>query len=162
MPSESTHSDPPGSTRNYGEFFSWFETHYGENKPGDSINEINGQSADINKGFGGEYVWLVPKRAPRPKMMVDNFWTDIRGSPDGNRNDDLAKGAGGDYRYFSWSNNMDATHFVTDVALWRTGDAQHSPPDGWDSMTGDINKDRGGDYLYLVWRKKQYCGPKGF
>ncbi|KAK4653286.1 hypothetical protein QC762_0082020 [Podospora pseudocomata] len=95
-------------------------------------------------------------------MMVDNFWTDIRGSADGNRNDDLAKGAGGDYRYFSWSNNMDATHFVTDVALWRTGDAQHSPPDGWNSMTGDINKGRGGDYLYLVWRKKQYCGPKGF
>ncbi|KAK3385119.1 hypothetical protein B0H63DRAFT_522460 [Podospora didyma] len=178
MPSESTSSDPPGSTRNWAEFFSWFETNYNDDKPSDAINEINGQSPDINKGFGGcgvsknqassihksthatvltdrgnphRYVWLVPRRAPRPRMMVDKFWTDIRNSRDEGRNDDLAKGAGGDYRYFSWSNDMSAT---------QAGDAQSNPPGGWDHKSDDINKGCGGDYLYLVWRTKQYCGPK--
>ncbi|KAK0666762.1 hypothetical protein QBC41DRAFT_305001 [Cercophora samala] len=162
MPSESSHIDPPGSTRNFGEFFSWFETVYGEDKPAGAIEEINGKSADINNGFGGDYVWLVPKRAPKPKMMVDKLWVEIRGDNDGGRNDDLAKGAGGDYRYLSWSNDMDASRFVTDLALWRSGDEQGSPPGGWHHMSGDINKGRGGDYLYLVWRTKEYCGPKEF
>jgi hypothetical protein len=38
--------------------------------------------------------------------MVNNFWIDIRGEAIGGRNDDLAKGSGGDYRYFQWSNDM--------------------------------------------------------
>ncbi|KAI0454541.1 hypothetical protein F5B21DRAFT_475008 [Xylaria acuta] len=160
MPSESTSSDPPNSTRNCGEFFSRFDICYDDDKPSGSIDEINGQSADINKGEGGSYVWLTVRRATKPTMMADKFWTDIRSSRDESRNDDLAKGAGGSYRYFSWSNDMNANHFVTDVALWRSSDAQWNPPSGWHHKSDDINKGRGGDFLYLVWRTKQYCGPK--
>ncbi|KAM3426225.1 hypothetical protein NHJ13734_009585 [Beauveria thailandica] len=158
MSSEFT-TDPPGSTSNHSEFLSWFETSYSDGKPGGSINEINGESADINKGFSGEYVWLTICRAPSSKQMVDNLWVEIRGNPDDKR-DDLAKGAGGDYRYLALSNDMNATHFVTDVALWRTGEAHYNPPNGWHHKSDDINKGRGGDYLYLVWRTKQYSGPK--
>ncbi|KAK8144244.1 hypothetical protein G3M48_006127 [Beauveria asiatica] len=147
MSSEFT-TDPPGSTRNHSEFLSWFETSYSDGKPGGSINEINGESADINKGFGGD-----------SNQMVDNLWVEIRGNPDDKR-DDLAKGAGGDYRYLALSNDMNATHFVTDVALWRTGEAHYNPPNGWHHKSDDINKGRGGDYLYLVWRTKKYSGPK--
>ncbi|CAK7223404.1 hypothetical protein SBRCBS47491_005196 [Sporothrix bragantina] len=156
MPSD----DPPNSTRNFGEFFSWFEVSYSEDKPHGSIDEINGQSADINKGFGGSYVWLTAKRASGARTMVDKIWTDISGDKDPRRDDDLAKGAGGDYRYLSWSNDMNATHYITDVALWRSGDEKNSAPQGWHGKTGDINRGRGGDYLYLVWRTKEYCGPK--
>lgn len=55
---------------------------------------------------------------------------------------------------------MKATHFVTDVALWRSGDKQESAPSGWHGKTDDINKGRGGDYLYLVWRVGEYTGRK--
>jgi hypothetical protein len=30
------------------------QTSFNDDKPNDSINEINGQSADINKGYGGK------------------------------------------------------------------------------------------------------------
>lgn len=77
------------------------QTIYDENKPNDTINEIGGQSADVNLGMGGKYVWLRVHRAPKPSMMVDNFWTHIGGERKGVP--DLAKGSGGDYRYFCQS-----------------------------------------------------------
>ncbi|KAF3761205.1 hypothetical protein M406DRAFT_73640 [Cryphonectria parasitica EP155] len=160
MPSQSTSSDAVNYTRDCGEFFSWFDICYDDDKPSGSIEEISGQSADINKGHGGSYVWLTVRRAPKPTMMVDKIWTDIRSNSDGGRKDDLAKGAGGPYRYFSWSNNMNANNFVTDVALWRSSDAQGNPPNGWHHKSDDINEGRGGDYLYLVWRTKSYYGPR--
>lgn len=42
-------------------------------------------------------------------MMVNNIWTDVRSDGIDNRGDDLAKGAGGDYRYLQWSNDMNAS-----------------------------------------------------
>ncbi|CAK7212931.1 hypothetical protein SCUCBS95973_001627 [Sporothrix curviconia] len=156
MPAEIIRNDPPGSSRNCGEFFSWFETVYGGDRPGNAIFEINGCSPDINRGHGGEFVWLIPHKASSPHIMADNIWVDIRDSSDGDR-DDLAKGAGGDYRYLSWTNNMNATHFITDIALWRAADKKDSPPENWHHKSDDINRGRGGDYLYLVWRTKQYC-----
>ncbi len=41
-------------------------------------------------------------------MMVNNIWVDIRGDRAEGR-DDIAKGAGGDYRYLQWSNDMTAS-----------------------------------------------------
>ncbi|KAF4984517.1 hypothetical protein FZEAL_313 [Fusarium zealandicum] len=160
MPSESFQNDPPNSSRNPRDFFSWLATSYDDDKPHGSIDEIYGQSADINKGFGGKYVWLTVHRASNARLMADNIWIDIRGSSIDNRNDDLASGAGGDYRYLQWSNNMAASHFVTDVGLWRSDDSQDDPPNGWHHKSADINRGRGGDYLYLVWRTKQFIGPK--
>lgn len=73
-----TGADPPNSTRNYGEFFAGFSVSlsntydevfgtgsdnfqvvYDDDKPYDTIDEIHGESADINKGQGGKYVHLI-------------------------------------------------------------------------------------------------------
>ncbi|KAK7417455.1 hypothetical protein QQX98_004575 [Neonectria punicea] len=131
--------------RHCGEFASWLQVIYtdDDDKPNDTINEINGQSSDINKGQGGSYVWLRLHRADKPSMMANNFW-----------------GAGGDYRYVQWSNDRNADRLITDVALWRSDDSQGGPPNGWDGKTQDINSGRGGDYLYLVWRTNAYSGPR--
>ncbi|KAM7200778.1 hypothetical protein V8F33_003709 [Rhypophila sp. PSN 637] len=64
------------------------------------INEITGRSADINQGFSGSFVWLIPRRTPKPTWLVDNLWTDIRSDADPGGTKDHAKGAGGDYRLF--------------------------------------------------------------
>ena len=40
--------------------------------------------------------------------MADNIWVDVCDSQDEAR-DDLAKGAGGDYRYLAWSNDRKAS-----------------------------------------------------
>ncbi|KAH6989989.1 hypothetical protein EDB80DRAFT_815995, partial [Ilyonectria destructans] len=150
---------PPGYTHNPQEFVSSLKVDYSDDQPAGSIREINGQSADINKGFDGEYVWVIPQRASRPSEMVDTIWVDIASEKDPSRND-IAAGAGGDYRYFQWSRNMNVDRFITDIALWRSDDDQSTPPSGWDGMSSDINRSRSGDYLYLVWRTKAYSGPK--
>lgn len=51
------------------------------------------------------YVWLRVHNADSANRMIDNVWLDIRGSKRDGREDDIAKGAGGDYRYFDWSHN---------------------------------------------------------
>ncbi|KAF7556418.1 hypothetical protein G7Z17_g1388 [Cylindrodendrum hubeiense] len=126
-------------------------THYSDNKneePSDNIKELNGASTDINKGHDGDYVWLHVRRATRPSEMVSNIWIDMRDN-DENGRDDLAKGAGGDYRFPAWSN---------DRGTGRSDDKQDSAPNGWTGKTGDINDGRGGDYLYLIWKTQQYTG----
>lgn len=67
-----------------------------------------------------------------------------------------------------WQNTWDAStdlkcpqcRYISELGLWRSGDEQNNPPHGWNGKTGDINRGRGGDYLYLVWKTKQYVGPK--
>lgn len=50
------------------------------------------------------YVWLRVHRANSPAATVNNIWVEIRGDDDG-VSKDLAKGAGGHYRFLKWSNN---------------------------------------------------------
>lgn len=52
--------------------------------------------------------WLRLIKSDTPQMMMDNVFIYI-GHGDGARSDDLAKGAGGDYRYLDWTRNMTAT-----------------------------------------------------
>ncbi|KAI1262239.1 hypothetical protein F5Y18DRAFT_399055 [Xylariaceae sp. FL1019] len=150
-------SDPPGTSRHCGEFLSRFDVSYDDERPYNALTEISGQSADINKGYGGSYVWLIPRNATTPGSMVDNVWIDITSTQAPDRHD-IAKGAGGDYRYMAWSNNTREGRFITDISFWRCSNGQNSPPDGWQGMTKDINDGRGGDFLYLIWKTKQYTG----
>ena len=83
--------------------------------------------------------------------------------------DDLAKGAGGDYRFLSYCKGQDATdqqHYrnndheacnkdktaIKRAALWRRGSDTTTPPQGWTWISADLNEGRGGDYLYIVTR----------
>jgi hypothetical protein len=65
--------------------------------------------------------------------------------------DDLAKGAGGDYRYLIISNIASNPKKIVNVSLLRSDSGVPQPPSGWDAMTIDINKGRGKTYLYLIW-----------
>lgn len=71
-----------------------------------------------------------------------------------NAYNDMAAGAGGDYRYLKMLRG--SSHLrIKRVGLLR------SPSDhyiygnrrdyGWDECTGDINSGRGGDWLHLCW-----------
>lgn len=95
---------------------------YDDDQPANTVGEINGQSADINKGYGGKcvfillltvmtlltpvlrYVWLRVHRANSPSATVNNIWVHI-GDDDNSGSQDLAMGAGGDYRFLKWSND---------------------------------------------------------
>ncbi|KAH7126014.1 hypothetical protein EDB81DRAFT_698498 [Dactylonectria macrodidyma] len=140
---------------NYNDFVSGLEVLYDDDKPGNTIDEIYGQGADINKGQGGAYVWLRIQWANGPSEIATSFSVEV-----GDRNEgrsDLGKGAGGDYRYLV-ENRGGSEWKIKDVALWRSDDKQEQPPSGWDGITTDINVGRGGDYLYLVWKTQKYLG----
>ncbi|KAH7136842.1 hypothetical protein B0J13DRAFT_560135 [Dactylonectria estremocensis] len=141
---------------NCGNFVSGIEILYDDDQPGGTINEIHGQSADINKGQGGSYVWLRIQRATRPSDMVSSFAIE-RGDVNSGR-PDLAKGAGGDYRYLVETRGQGSERKINDVGLWRSDDKQEQPPAGWDGMTTDVNDGRGGDYLYVIWKTQRYTG----
>ena len=68
---------------------------------------------------------------------------------------DMAKGAGGAYRYLKQQDGRDAPVRITDVALFRSKKQQFlsvDPSNGWHESTFDINEGRGGDFLYVVWK----------
>ncbi|KAI9798907.1 MAG: hypothetical protein M1833_004410 [Piccolia ochrophora] len=120
---------------------------------------MSGQSIDINKGFGGKYVWLIPNySSSNINGAITIFYEVIPGGA--NTTPDLAKGAGGTFRYLKWQGQAYCPGddfwfcpYVKEVKLWRNGSPKSSPPSGYDAMTTDINEARGGDYLYVVWKK---------
>lgn len=122
--------------------------------PSDLIQEARGQSADINKGQGGKYVWLRP------------IWTDdvsqgitgiefVRQAEHNDDYKDLAKGAGGDYRYLKLLKDAQSKRRITEVGLWRSpkdsNGNRYPPTDRFCFRTEDINAGRGGDYLFLAY-----------
>jgi hypothetical protein len=74
---------------------------------------------------------------------------------------DLAKGAGGQFRYLKTVANKENSRKITSVKLWR-GDS--APSESilkrlQPNCTGDINYGRGGTYLYLFWRTSDQPAP---
>ena len=98
------------------------------------------------------YVWLVPEYAATPGEAVTAFDIIIQSAADPSL-DDLAKGAGGDYRYLIPARDIQEPSKVTQVILLRSDSAIDGIPAGWSGKTIDINKGRGKTYLYLVWKK---------
>ncbi|KAG6872773.1 hypothetical protein C0995_006693 [Termitomyces sp. Mi166 len=124
--------------------------------PGDRVRDWFGGSDDINYSFGGKYVWLVPQWTTQVSQALTNFDLVIQGEEDP-RYDDLAKGAGGDYRYLIPVIRSNQQLFISELTLARSADPMNDLPSIiWSSLpqgaTGDINKGREGDYLYLVWQ----------
>ncbi|KAI0739512.1 hypothetical protein C8Q80DRAFT_1357391 [Daedaleopsis nitida] len=115
------------------------------------VREFTGLSDDINYQFGGKYVWLVPQYTENASQGVTGFEIVIQGSADGSMQD-LAKGAGGDYRYLLIKTDVTQERKVTQVTLLRQDSALSGVPAGWDGATIDINKGRGKTYLYLLWK----------
>ncbi|KAI4214692.1 MAG: hypothetical protein LQ351_002765 [Letrouitia transgressa] len=148
------------------QFFSGFETVYGDRedeKPANGIREIGSQSTNLNEGFDGKFVWIVPQfslsNGKRARQSV--IWCVRRGNnsefpyTNGGHTDDLSGGDGGLHRYLFWGHTLITPGFrnagIVDVALWRTDTVQLRPPTGFRVLSANLNEDRGGDFLYLVY-----------
>ncbi|KAE8146589.1 hypothetical protein BDV25DRAFT_48398 [Aspergillus avenaceus] len=131
------------------------EVHYGDtpsSEPSDAIPVVDGNNGDINAGMKGKYVWLVPRYSDDPSSAPSSIRIIIQDDADHNR-DDMAKGAGGKYRYIDLQYGEGEK--IKRVSLLRRKDSVsyntiHSL--GFDGYSGDINSGRGGDYLYIVWK----------
>ncbi len=97
---------------------------------------------DINKGYGGDYVWLRPIYTYKSSEAVNYFHVEIYNHQRYETIGDLARGAGGAYRYLVPSNSGCGDK-IRDVWL---SDLQNGR-----GFTKDINKGRGGRYLFLNW-----------
>ena len=64
--------------------------------------------------------------------------------------DDLAKGAGGGYRYLFCKADKEEPKKIVHAVLFRTSAGINSTPAGWDMMTADINKGRRKSRLYIL------------
>lgn len=122
--------------------------------PQNVVEELSNQSPDINKGYGGDYVWLVPVWTTDAKKAATSFQFIKQDQPDPDRtNEDLARGAGGSYRYLIPLIDLpDDTKRIVEVNLVRSSKPIDAFPD-FDNHTTDINEGRKGDYLYLGWKK---------
>ncbi|KAL4908315.1 hypothetical protein BDW74DRAFT_175005 [Aspergillus multicolor] len=121
-------------------------------EPSNGIKTVDGSSADINDRFGGDFVWLVPIYTSNAGSAVSNIRVIIQGDPDSGYYD-LAKGAGGDYRYLRME--RDGGSKITEVKLLRRDDeADFATVQalGFQGLSSDINEGRGKDFLYLVWK----------
>ncbi|KAK0351198.1 hypothetical protein LTR94_025927 [Friedmanniomyces endolithicus] len=111
--------------------------------PPSSVQEISGQSNDINKGYG--VVWTKELSDAATGFLF------IKQSGEDKRYQDLAKGAGGDYRYLIPLKQPNFNFRLKEVKLFR-GDKEITQFPGYDGHTTDLNSGRGGSYLYLAWK----------
>ncbi|KAI0777003.1 hypothetical protein BC629DRAFT_1290472, partial [Irpex lacteus] len=118
--------------------------------PPGRVSEISGQSDDINYQYGGLYVWLIPIYTYKASEAATGFDLFIQGNArDGW--DDLAKGAGGSFRYIRAVNDANQPRKVTRVALFRSNAGIGQLPAPYVGLTGDINANRKKTFLYLLW-----------
>ncbi|KAA8907998.1 hypothetical protein FN846DRAFT_946297 [Sphaerosporella brunnea] len=142
------------------EFVSGITVVYGNSqfeKPDDSVKEIHGGNADINAGYGGSYVYLVPTWTTTSENACTGF--DVIIQPNSNPDyPDLARGAGGDWRYLRPIKDRHNFNKVVEIGLIRKprgagpaglGDVSVK---GFNAVSGDLNKDRGGDWLHVAFK----------
>ncbi|GJE88313.1 hypothetical protein PsYK624_043960 [Phanerochaete sordida] len=115
------------------------------------VAEVHGGNEDINGGFGGKYVWLRPVYTLDPAAAASRFDLVVQ---DGAHAawPDLAKGAGGQFRYLRAVRDGMAHAKMTHLTLFRGGFLERVDQWGWVGKTGDINGGRKGDFLYLAWK----------
>ncbi|KAI4101306.1 MAG: hypothetical protein LQ339_005104 [Xanthoria mediterranea] len=153
-------------------FISHIQVIYTDNvndKPVDNIREITGQNEDTNSGFGGKYVWLKPIYTDQVSQAITDCRVCIQGEswPPANGNGpgtsafakvilDLAKGAGGKYRYLQFNKDTKNDLKYIEVILVRSAGHARSISEvpGFDVLTMDINKGRKGDFLYLAFKAR--------
>ncbi|RAL10216.1 uncharacterized protein BO97DRAFT_144237 [Aspergillus homomorphus CBS 101889] len=122
-------------------------------KPNEAIPVVDNKNGDINAGFGGKYVWLVANYFHDSEYGIAEIKVVI--SEDEKPGQlDLAKGAGGQYRYLETSTHGE--YGISSLKLLRSGEevtSENFKSQGFHGWSSDVNAGRGGDYLYLVWKK---------
>jgi hypothetical protein len=111
--------------------------------------EVSGKSPDINKKFGGKYIYIRPFLTMDRSKAICSVTVLITKTEDKSRVN-LATGAKGDFRYVDVNRDANLPP-VTMLLLFRSDKKQREPPPGFNGMSGDINRGRGGDFLYLIW-----------
>lgn len=106
-----------------------------------------GCGRDVNRGFGGKFVYLVPEWTADPSQAVSEIKVVFSKDPMPGMVD-LAAGAGGLYRYLYMIRPSTPQPRITWIDLKRSG--QGDLPAGHDWVSEDLNKERGGDFLWLV------------
>lgn len=97
------------------------------------------------------HVWLVPTYTKDISSATTSFHVVVQNTSE-KKMDDLARGAGGGYRYIFSKTDQDEPSKIVYAALLRTQSAMSSPPPGWDLITADINKGRRKSRLYIVFK----------
>lgn len=110
---------------------------------------------DLNKGAGGDYMYLCYKMgsgAPVTGLVVTTSTSHpnvyehcVRVSTD------LNKGAGGDYIYLWITRDPDCAA-VTDIIVLEGKGA--GAPEGYTKINKDLNAGAGGAYLYFAYKKE--------
>ncbi|KAF4575280.1 hypothetical protein EYR40_004985 [Pleurotus pulmonarius] len=125
--------------------------------PSDCLEDLSSDAnPDTNAGFGGKYVYLVPKRTDDWQEAGYFVRVQITDSPIPGGTD-LAAGAGGKYRYVSVLHDKNNTQKITKAVLYRKpkSDGAVTPDEaariGFNRVSEDINRGRGGDYLHVVY-----------
>ncbi|KAF2680996.1 hypothetical protein K458DRAFT_433881 [Lentithecium fluviatile CBS 122367] len=114
------------------------------------VIEEGGESANINEGFGGTFVYIKPILTDNATDAATGFdllvQDDAYSGPHAGVRD-LADGTDGKRRYLVPKQECDKPP-MKQLFLWRS-DCQQAPRIGWE-LTSDINEGRGSP-LYLEW-----------
>ena len=112
---------------------------------------------DINKGAGGEYIYLCYSKEPgEPITSIQVFASDSSDfqiqSGYTKIDKDLNKGAGGKYIYMGYSRNK--TYLpIAEVGVIQGSDRLVYPPnDQWVRINQDCNEGAGGVYTYVSYK----------
>jgi hypothetical protein len=122
-------------------------------RPSNRIREVFGQNDDINYKFGGKFVYLVPVYTYDIESAMTSIDVVIRGSKWPGYND-VAQGAGGDFRYIVAVRNSFERSKITEVALLRNSNSRGNlgQVSGYSGISRDINENRAKDFLHLIWK----------
>ena len=121
--------------------------------PPSGYTKIN---VDLNKGAGGEYIYLCYKKGIRKPITGLNVRAYGYASTTATHgytriHKDLNKGSGGDYIYVDYITNIDLQP-IRDVRVIYGSSSSIRPPYGWVKIGTDCNKNVGGDYIYICYR----------
>jgi hypothetical protein len=96
------------------------------------------------------YVWLVPTYTYNAAEAAVRFDLFIQDKPHDGWSD-LAKGAGGSYRYLEPASDSNNPTKLTDLKLYRSDNGVGAFPVPYTGHTTDINANRKKTFLYLIW-----------
>lgn len=137
------------------EYVQRLEVIYGDDEkdaPSDCIREINGLSANLDFNGGSKCVWLVPLYTTDTSKAATSFDVLIQAFEDPKLKD-LAKRAGGEFRYVIPRADRKVTDKIVDVGFVRSDVPLSRPPSGWHGFCiNDLNKGRKKGCLYILWK----------
>ncbi|PHH88530.1 hypothetical protein CDD83_7422 [Cordyceps sp. RAO-2017] len=135
------------------QYISGVDVVYEDDPPREAVKQVDLGNADINSGYGGKFVWLVPTYSDRREDACTEMVVTIQYDSIPSLND-LAAGTGGHFRYLTCKKDAEKLP-IRHLALHRSESEvqlEDIRKDKYNGMTMDINKDRRGTFLYLLWR----------